>query len=87
MTFLNEVLYQYQNFGTQSQLRVKFLDHLHQRSIYLSGLDEVMCVGLGDDFKQVALNVAFHTCVRGENRVSEKYNCIRINTLDREKQK
>lgn len=47
-------------------------------------LDEVMCVGLGDDFKQVALNVAFHTCVRGENRVSEKYNCIRINTLDRE---
>lgn len=46
-----------------------------------------MCVGLGDDFKQVALNVAFHTCVRGENRVSEKYNCIRINTLDREKQK
>lgn len=29
-------------------------------------LDEVMCVRLSDDFKQVALNVAFHTCERGD---------------------
>lgn len=28
-------------------------------------LDEVMSVGLSDDFKQVSLNVSFHTCVEG----------------------
>lgn len=31
-------------------------------------LDEVMRVRMSDDFEQVALNVAFHTCVAGGSR-------------------